>query len=70
MTWKSEIGSNFTKQHFGSDNILITLLGKLKFEIKIKRLKYKLEKINFFHRNCLTCHVNGKKNYFSLNEWI
>ncbi|RNA26799.1 hypothetical protein BpHYR1_000759 [Brachionus plicatilis] len=30
--------------------------GKLKFEIKIKRSKYKLEKINFFKSNSLTCH--------------
>ncbi|RNA00808.1 hypothetical protein BpHYR1_027133 [Brachionus plicatilis] len=34
--------------------------GKLKFEIKIKRSKYKLEKTNFFISNYLTCHVNFK----------
>ncbi|RNA00571.1 hypothetical protein BpHYR1_053076 [Brachionus plicatilis] len=33
-------------------------IDELMFEIKIK--KYKLEKINFFKRNYLTCHVNRK----------
>ncbi|RNA03094.1 hypothetical protein BpHYR1_005024 [Brachionus plicatilis] len=40
------------------------LIGKLKFKIKIKRSKYKLENINFFKNNYLTCHVNRKIKLF------
>ncbi|RNA00124.1 hypothetical protein BpHYR1_021147 [Brachionus plicatilis] len=39
-------------------------IRQIEFEIKIKRSKYKLEKINVFRSNNLTCHVNRKIKLF------